>query len=178
MNTGLISIRYAKAFLQLGIEKKDLLDILYDNSLNFYQLMNELTDFNDFIKNPIIHNTQKKDVIYKTFSNFHDMMFNFINVIIDNKREKLMKDIFRNFLDLYRREAGIKNVTVITAIPVADNYKTDILKVLGERLKSKVELECKVDAEIIGGLVIIADDKQADGSIAGELRILKKKMMN
>jgi F-type H+-transporting ATPase subunit delta len=89
-----------------------------------------------------------------------------------------MKDIFRNFIDLYRKQSGIKNVTLITAIPIDKKKKKDILKILGQRLNSKVELECKVDNGIIGGVVIIADDKQADGSIAGELRELRKKMMN
>jgi len=177
MNTGLISIRYAKALLQTGIEK-ELLNLLYENSTNIFTVLKEVPELDDFLKNPVIKSEQKKQFIRKTFNNFHELMLNFINVIIDNKREKLIKDIFRNFLELYRKECGIKSITVITAISIADNYKKEILDVLGQQLKTKVELECKVDDEIIGGLVIIVDDKQADGSIAGELRALRKKMMN
>jgi len=177
MNTGLISIRYAKALLQTGIENKKL-DVLYANGTNFFMLLKELSELEEFLKSPVIKDAQKKQFIRKTFSSFNEIMLNFIDVIIENRREKLIEGIFRNFLDLYRKEAGIKSITVITAIPVDDNYKKEILKVLVERLNSKIELECKVDEDILGGLVIIADDKQADGSIAGELRSLRKKMMN
>lgn len=177
MNTGLISIRYAKALLQTGIEKEKL-DVLYANGTNFFMLLKELSELENFIKNPVIKDAQKKQFIRTTFSKFHEIMLNFIDVIIDNRREKLIEDIFRNFLDLYRKESGIKNITVITAIPVDDNYQKEILNFLKEQLNSKIELECKVNEEILGGLVIIVDDKQADGSIAGELRSLRKKMMN
>lgn len=177
MNTGLISIRYAKALLQTGIEK-ELLGVLYENGTNIFALLKEVPELDDFLKNPVIKSAQKKQFIRKTFDKFNILMLNFIDVIIDNKREKLINDIIRNFLDLYRKECGIKNVTVITAINIEDSYRQEILDVLGQQLKTRVELECKVDDEIIGGLVIIVDDKQADGSIAGELRALKKKMMN
>lgn len=178
MNTGLISMRYAKALLLAGLDRKDLAEVLYDNSINFYKILNESTEFDAFLKNPVINDDQKKKFIRKTFGkNFHDFMLNFIDIIIDNKREKLITDIFRNFLTIYRKLLGIKNVTVVTAIPISDKYKDEILKILEKRLKAKIELECKVNSDIIGGLIIVVDDKQADGSIAGELRALKKKMM-
>ena len=179
MNAGLISIRYAKALLQTGFEQKNLMDVLYGNCNNFYQVLKESQDFDTFIKSPVINGSRKKKFISETFGGkFHVLMLNFIGIIIDNKREKLMNDIFRNFLDIYRKQLGIKNVSVVTAIPIQDNYKNEILKLLKERLKCEIELETKVDAGIIGGLIIVADDKQADGSIAGELRTLRKKMMN
>jgi len=179
MNTGLISMRYAKALLQIGLENKEAAKMLYDNSTLFYETLIELPEFEYFLKNKIIKNSQKKEIVRKVFSDkFHNFMMNFIEVIIDNKREKLINDIFIDFLTIYRKQFGIRNVKVITAIPVKEKYKDEISKILKERLKVEIELECKVDPEIIGGLIIAVDDKQADGSIAGELRALKKKMMN
>ena len=178
MNTGLISMRYAKVLLHTGIENKDISDILYDNGAEFYKVLKESTEFDDFLKSPVFSGDRKKDFITKTFGkNFHGMMINFINLIIDNKREKLINNIFWDFLNIYRENQGIKNVTVTTAIPVESEYKDEILKIIEKRLNAKVELKCKVDSEVIGGLIIVVDDKQADGSIVGELRALKKKMM-
>ena len=171
-------MRYAKALLLASIENKDLSDILYNNGTEFYKVLNESSEFDEFFKNPVIYGDPKKAFIRKAFGkNFHDMMINFINIIIDNKREKLVNNIFWNFLNIYRENLGIKNVTVITAIPVESNYKDEILKTIEKSLNAKVELECKVDPEVIGGLIIVVDNKQADGSIVGELRALKKKMM-
>jgi len=179
MNTGLISIRYAKALLQTGLEKEGLPEILYENSNSFCKMLNESSDFDTFIKSPVIKGTQKKQFIRKAFSgNLHDIMLNFIDIIIDNKREKLMNDIFRNFLDLYRKRMGILSVTFITAVPIDEKYKQKIFERLEEYMASEIELEIKVNPEIIGGMIIVADDRQADGSISGELRALKKKMMN
>ena len=179
MNTGLISIRYAKALLYTGLEKEDLPEILYENCTGFCQILKESSDFDTFIKSPVIKGTQKKQFIRKAFSGkFHDIMLNFIEIIIDNKREKLMNDIFRDFLDIYRKRMGILSVTFVTAVPISDNGKKEIFNMLEDYMASEIELETKVDPDIIGGMIIVADDKQADGSILGELRALKKKMMN
>ena len=178
MNTGIISMRYAKALLHAGTEKKGLLDKLYDNGIEFYTVLKESSEFDAFIKDPVTYGDKKKEFVRKAFSkNFHDIMLNFIDLIIDNNRENLINNIFFDFFNIYRENLGIKNVTVITAVPIESKYKNEILKIIEYRLNAKVELECKVDPEVIGGLVIVVDDKQADGSIVGELRALKKKMM-
>ena len=178
MNTGLVSMRYAKALLQAGIENKEISDVLYQNSTEFFNVLEGSSEFNDFLKSPVINGDKKKQFIRNTFgNNFHGMMMNFINLIIDNRREKLINNIFWDFLNIYRENLGIKNVKVITAIPVESKYKDEILKTIEKRLNAEVELECKVNPEVIGGLIIVVDDKQADGSIVGELRALKKKMM-
>ncbi|MDR2928579.1 MAG: ATP synthase F1 subunit delta [Cytophagaceae bacterium] len=170
-------MRYAKALLQAGLANNTL-DALYGNGSNFYEVLNKSTDFDAFLKNPIISGEARKKFIRKVFgTSFHGMMLNFINIIIDNRREKLIGMIFLDFINLYRESKGIKTVKVITAIPVDDEYRNEIGEVIEKRLNAKIELECKVDAETIGGLVIMVDDRLADGSVAGELRALKKKMM-
>ena len=179
MNRGLISMRYAKALLQIGQEKENLRQTLYDNAAYFYEALNETAEFDVFIKNPVIKDNHKKELLRNVFGKiFDNTMLNFIEVIIQNKREHLINDIFLNFLTLYRKQQGIRNITVVTAISIADNYKNEMRKILIEKLNANIELECKTNPDIIGGLLIVVDDKQADGSIAGELRELKKKMMN
>ncbi|MCL2073529.1 MAG: ATP synthase F1 subunit delta [Marinilabiliaceae bacterium] len=179
MNRGLISTRYAKALLQIGQEQGNLQHFLYDNATKFYNALNDTAEFDVFIKNPIIKDAQKKSMVRSVFGKmFNETMLNFIEIIIENRREMLINDIFRNFLYLYRQQQGIKSVTVVTSISIDDNYKNQIRKILEKKLDAEIELECKVDADIIGGLIIIIDDKQADGSIAGELRELKKKMIH
>jgi len=123
MNTGLVSIRYAKALLQTGIEKKELAEVFYNQANNFFLILNESKEFDDFIKNPVIKKSQKKQTVRHIFSSFHEILLNFIEVIIDNQREKLITDIFRDFLDMYRKYAGIKNITVYTAISFDNKYK-------------------------------------------------------
>ena len=179
MNRGLISMRYAKALLQIGQEKGNLQHILYDNATNFCNVLDETTEFNNFLKNPVIKDNQKKILVRNTFGNMFDQtMLNFIEIIIDNKREHFINDIFRNFLYIYRKQKGIKNIKVVTAIPIDNNYKSKVREILEQKVNAKIELECKIDPDIIGGLVVVIDhDKQADGSIAGEIRELKKKMM-
>jgi len=121
MNTGLISVRYAKALMQIGLETKNVSEILYQNGTNFYEILNEAPDVEDFFKNPIVKAKQKKEFVKEAFGNkFHEIMVNFIGVVIDNKRERLINDIFRNFLDIHRKQQGIKSVKVLTAISIDD----------------------------------------------------------
>lgn len=178
MNTGLIAMRYANALFQLGAQHEDLLTRFY-NDCNF--LLKTLTGSDElviFLRNPVVKPSVKKKFMRQNFHTFfHESSLKFMDLVIENNREMLFSNIIIDFMTLYRNHRGVKSVTVTTAIPVDESFKSKIIGVIEEKLKVKVELNCKVDEGIIGGLVVMIDGKQADGSIAGKLRAMKKKLL-
>ena len=85
-----------------------------------------------------------------------------------------MADISSSFIRLYKKLNNIKEVTVITAIPLDDDLKKEVVNFANKENKSTIELVEKVDKNIIGGTIIRMDDKQLDASISSKLKSLKQ----
>lgn len=178
MNTGLISIRYAKAFFQLGIGQHDLQERLYHDSQFIMETLKGSTELVAFLKNPVIKSDVKKRSVRQVFTNIlHDKTLRFLDLVIENNRETLIINILMDYRELFRNERGWKSVTVITAAPVDASFKNEIRQTVEQQLHGKIELECKVNEDIMGGLIVMVDGKQADGSISGKLRNLKRKLL-
>ena len=63
---------------------------------------------------------------------------------------------------------------VTSAVEVTAEQETKISAALEKRLARKVKLNCKVDANIVSGLIIQAGDMVIDGSVQGKLNRLAK----
>lgn len=178
MNASLIAVRYASALLQLGKADDSLLDRLYADCSFLLASLKEPGELSTFLKNPVVKPGIKKKALHNVLSERLDpFTMRFLNLIIDNNREKLLAAALMDFIDMYRNNKGIKSVQVITAVPVDGGFKKEIRQEIEGHFKCQVELECKVDADILGGLILMMDGKQVDGSVTGQLRAMKKKMM-
>ena len=71
-------------------------------------------------------------------------------------------------------------VELTTAVEISGEVKEKISAVLKENslLKGKsIELHAKVDASIIGGLIVQVDDQLFDASIRHDLQVIKKQFI-
>lgn len=178
MNTGLISMRYANALFQLSHNQEELLDRLHHDSQVLLDSLVHSKELVSFLRNPVIKMSVKKSFLRSVFQkSFHERTLSFLDVVINNNREILLRNILMDFADIYRKHKGLKSVTLITAVPVDDSFAKQMGQVIGERLNAKIALDCKVNEDLMGGVVVIVDGKQADGSVAGKLRAMKKKLL-
>ncbi len=178
MNASLIAVRYASALFQLGKEDALLLDRFYADCSFLLASLREPGELSHFLESPVVKPGVKKKALHNVLSKQLDPFFmRFLDLIIDNNREHLLENVLIDFIDLYRNHKAIKSVTVVTAVPVDGDFRQEIRKVIESHFKCQVELECKVNADILGGLVLMMDGKQVDGSVTGQLRAMKKKMM-
>ncbi len=100
---------------------------------------------------------------------FSEAFGNFLRLVAENGRIPLIADI-RDLFEQYRaEEEGKLEVRVITAVPLNDEQRDRLAKVLEKRFEKSIELECHVDPQILGGAVLHAGDFLIDGSIRGKL---------
>ena len=102
---------------------------------------------------------------------------NFLRVVAENGRLTVLPEIAAQF-DALKAEAENKvNVTVTSATPIDKALADQIKKSLEQRLKRTVELTLNVDASLIGGAVIQADDMVIDGSVRTRLQRLTEALV-
>ena len=102
---------------------------------------------------------------------------NLLKLLAENDRLTVLPEIAAQF-DLLKADAENRvNVTVTSATPIDKALADQIKKSLEQRLKRAVELTLNVDASLIGGAVIQADDMVIDGSVRTRLQRLTEALV-
>lgn len=173
-----INIRYAKSLFLLAEEKNIINEIKQDIEL-ILQWFDEYTDIKILLEHPVIKPSKKTEILRDLFKdkiNQYTMMF--LKLIVKNKRENHLKNICVDFIDLYKKKHGIKTALLTTSIELSRTHKTNINKAIEKAFKSDIELNTKVDENILGGMIIQVEDKQLDLSVARQIRQLRDQFMN
>jgi F-type H+-transporting ATPase subunit delta len=89
---------------------------------------------------------------------------NFVRILVDNQRLLLIPDIAALFESLRAEAEKIVNVEVDSAFELSASQQQQIISTLKARMGREIKLVCKVNKELLGGVVIRAGDKVIDGS--------------
>ena len=173
MYQGQINVRYAKSLFQLAKEKK-LSDEIKKDIQFILETFQENEHLYTMLDYPVIKISKKTQILQELFKDkINHYTLSFLMLIVKNKREKHLKNICLNFLDIYARENGIKKAVITTAVDLSRTQIESIKKSIEKKFKSPVEMETKVDQALIGGVIIQVDDKQLDLSVSRQIANLR-----
>lgn len=152
-----------------------------DRSLNsLKQNISKDSKLNSIISNPSLSTADKSTVVSTlTRSAGGDKtLSNFLSVLADNNRLGLITDISNSFTALMRAHRGEVEAT-ITSAQQLDNrtisrLETAIQKNPLIRQGQRLKVVNKVDAEILGGLVVEVNDRTIDLSVSSKISRLNK----
>ena len=175
MSVAKVAIRYAKSLVSLAQEHNKL-DRVMEDVDSFKEVVSN-RDFYLFIKSPVIHPTKKESIVNQLFEGKYDeLTMAFLRILIKKGRESYLPEIAVKFLEEYR---SVKNITTVRLTTATKLDQSMIDLIIGKLSESKVtdqniELEVKVDEELIGGFILEFDDKMFDASVKNKLEELKK----
>ncbi len=174
-----LASRYAKALLNISVEKEQL-DNVYADIQWLLAICKSNRDFVSLLRSPIIKADKKQKIVDAITENkINDVTGSFLKLIISKGREANLPEVLPAFISLYKKHNNIHPVTLTTAVPVSDTVKNNILnQVKRSAGVEKIELEEKVDPNLIGGFVLEMGDKMVDASIAYDLREVAKQFKN
>ncbi len=173
-----INTRYAKSLFLLAKEK-NIIDEIKQNIELILQLFDDYPDIEILLEHPVIKPSKKTEIIsnlLKDKVNGYTMLF--LKLIIKNKRENHLKNICIDFIDLYKKQQGIKTALLTTSIELTRTHQTNINKSIQKAFNAVIELNTKVDESILGGMIIQVEDKQLDLSVARQVQQLKNQFLN
>jgi F-type H+-transporting ATPase subunit delta len=177
MNVSAIRVRYAKAFFSLAKEKK-MLETLKTDIQKVFDVCIHSSDFVLLLESPVVQTSKKAELISEIFKGeINALTLKFLLLIIQNRREVYIPGICRNFLELTRKDQNIKSAVLVTASEIKSKTIDKIRTLLEKELNAKLELSCRVEPEIIGGLILRIDDKQYDSSVSTQLRKIKQNLL-
>jgi F-type H+-transporting ATPase subunit delta len=101
-----------------------------------------------------------------------DSARNFIKTLADNRRLGHLPEIAVLFGRLKDEAEGTVDVTVTSAVSLAQGEQDKLAGALAQRFGRKVRVHATVDPQLIGGAVVRAGDLTIDGSIKSRLERL------
>jgi F-type H+-transporting ATPase subunit delta len=129
------------------------------------------------LKSPIIPHEKKRVILVKLLKGkVHELTMSIVDILTRKNREPLLPEIAREFHNAYNEFKGVGRAQVTTSVPMDSSTRKkieDIVKKLSSR--ATIEMDEKVDKDLIGGFVLNVGDKQIDASIKSRLKALRLK---
>ncbi len=176
MNDSKISVRYAKALFHAADEEKKLERVVKD--VKAFENALQMPRFREVLQSPVVKTSAKKQLIKDGFKkDVDELFFNFVLLVLTNKRESYLVPILRNLKALYKEKLGIKTAELTVSAEINDTLRKKFSDLMSKTFNSKIEFEEKIDPDIIGGFILKVEDEQFDASVKSELARVKKKLL-
>jgi F-type H+-transporting ATPase subunit delta len=168
-----VSYRFAKALLDLAKEQK-VIDAVKADVQVVINALTESEDLRVLCASPVIKPKIKESLMEQIFAkSISDISLKFIQLVIRHRREHNLKEILERYVSLYLVEKGIVTATITTSIVLDNTLKSEFTTMVKGLTKKEVELEEKVDPDIIGGYILRVGDLEMNASLSGKLNRLK-----
>lgn len=178
MSNQRLAYRYAKSLVDISIEKNQL-EAVFADIQYIKAVCKGSKDFSNLLASPIIKADKKETIINAVFqNNIGTITTQFNKLLVSKGREGDMLAIAESFSAQYNEIKGILIVKLTTAVAISDELKASIEnKVSAANSKAIIQLETKVDENIIGGFLLEFDNKLVDASILRDLNDVKKQFL-
>lgn len=162
---------YAEALLSLA-KQSNLVDDFSRDAAAIREIWQSSGDLQSFLENPTLVADQKRPVVQQVFgSGINPLILNFLNLLLDRNRISYLDGILNRFQVLVRQLRNIALAEVTTAVPLNDSQTATVVeKVKAMTGAQAVELDVRVDPELIGGVIIQAGSEVFDASVRSQLK--------
>jgi F-type H+-transporting ATPase subunit delta len=131
-----------------------------------------------FLVSPKLDVKTKKTVLRAALANrVHPLFLNFLQVVIDKRRQGILADISEQYFGLLDAAQGRMHVQVTVAREASPELQKDISARLSEIFGKTVLPHIQVDRRILGGIIVRHQDKVIDGSLRRRLLAMRRRLL-
>ena len=178
MNTGVVSRRYAKALLAyVKLAKKE--DKVYEEVKALAHNFVGIADLRHAVENPVLDAQTKLKLLQKAAGGdgVSKELMRFFTLVLGEKREKFLQFMTWSYIDLYREDKNILIGELTTAVP-SPKLADYLSKTMSKKMNgARIQLETKVDPNLIGGYTIELAGCRLDASVANQLKRVEQQFI-
>jgi F-type H+-transporting ATPase subunit delta len=150
------------------------LEAIHDQLDQFAEALSASREMQLFLFSPYFSSVEKKEGLHNAVEDADPQLVNFLELLIDKHRMPVLFRIRDRFGDLWAEENKRLEVTVTSAVELDPELVQRIGSEIEKQTGQTVELESKVDDDILGGLVLQVGNKVLDASVRNRLEKLRK----
>jgi len=164
---------YASALMSLA-KSNNLAEQFGNDIRSLLSLLESSEELRQFLANPLIKPDAKKAVIKQIAGEeMNPLMRSFLSLLVDKGRILFLEGIGKQYLTQLRELNQTVLAEVTSAVPLSEAQQQTVSeKVQAMTGARQVEIETKIDADLIGGVVIKVGSQVIDASLRGQLRRL------
>ena len=162
-----LAAKYARALIEI-ISPEKLEGVRRD--LKTLSTVISSEELGKFIFDPTVAGERKEAMLLSFLSNPVDETTLLVKLLVNVKKIWLFPDILLSFEEMILERSNRVLVEVISAIPLSDEEKIEIIEKVRKMTGYEGLLESRVDESLIAGYVIKFHDEVIDASLSGRLK--------
>lgn len=177
MNSGVIASRYAKALLMYA-DESGAGDRVYSQACVLGLRLLEIRQLKELVENNIgLQIGDRLGLLQSALGEeLAPELVTFVNLVDSKRRMEFFCRILYSFIALYRRKHNIKVGTVVCAAPV-DGLKERLELLFHERTGADIQLDEKINPDILGGFIFEMDGYRLDASVETQFRMIRRQLI-
>ena len=164
---------YAEALFEAAQDKGNLARVQEELG-QFAAAVTDSQELQVFLFSPYFSSAEKKDGLRTALRDASPELLNFLDLLAEKHRLPVLFRIQREFAELWEKENRQIAVTLTSAIELDPAVAAKVGEEIERQTGQSVELRSRVDAEILGGIVLQVGNMVLDASIRNRLEKLKK----
>ncbi len=108
----------------------------------------------------------------------HPYVLNFLKLLTEKGYIRSVCACCKAYSKEYNADKGILEVRAISAVTLTDAQKEKLTHKLTAMTGKTVELSCKIDPAVLGGVRLQFDGQQVDGTVQSRLQEMEKTLKN
>lgn len=171
-----IARRYAQALAETA-SAEGKVDAVDADVKAIRGLMSTSRDLMLFLDSPIISREKKADVMEGVFKDkVEPVTLRFMGMMVSKRRERLIPEVMDAFHAHRNEMRGMVDAEARVAFPLSDADQEKLSASLDRLTGKSVRLATRVDADLIGGIVVQIGDTVYDGSVKNQLATLQERL--
>ena len=166
---------YSESLFEVAKEQGKL-DRIRDELAEFASALEQNRELSVFFFSPYFSTEEKEEGLKRAVVDADPTLVNFLELLIEKHRMPVIFRVRRQFDALYDREQKRLPVEVTSAVALDDTVVRALEERVREQTGQNVQLESKVDPDILGGIVLRVGNSILDASIRHRLDQLRREV--
>ena len=170
--------RYSLALYELAMEA-DMLSEIEIHSASIIHLISLSEDIKSLIKDPTNNKQDQLNALNKIANQYklNELLTKFLSFLISKRRFFYVDKILKSFVETCSIKRGELKAELTSAKNLTENEVNNIKEELTKNFSSKIKLNYKHDASLIGGLIVQVGSTMVDTSIKNKLQQIENRMI-
>jgi F-type H+-transporting ATPase subunit delta len=173
-----VANRYARALADVLAASGDYRKVL-EELQDFERAYRESPELKEVFASPAVALPQKMKVLEAIGQRLGEspVTLNFLRVLLANYRMPLLEEAVQAYRKIANDRLGVVQVTISSASDLSEAERESVAERFRELTGKQVELEFRIDGELLGGILAQIGSTVYDGSVRGNLARIREQLM-
>ena len=173
-----IATNYAQALYDLAKEES-ITDVVLQQLTALRQAFGEEPEFLRLMTAASLSKEERCRILDDSFrGKVEAYVLNFMKILTEKGYMREFADCAKAYRDAYNADHGIVPVLAVTAVPLKPEQVQRLTQKLEKITGKTIDLSCRVDQAVLGGVRLDYDGKRLDGTVQTRLDTVSKLLKN